>query len=512
MQFVLPIFRKLQNILHTRPAGRYGLLLAVLLGLQSMLVGCDNQPDAAAKQALPYQGQTIRLAVPQGWGFKEQWEIQLQEWSARTGAQAELIETNMQDGLGPLLKAGDLPQLIIFPWTRRGELLAEKQLQALPADALIESQLDWSDLFQGLREKQGQSERGPTLVPLSAPVLVCYYRADLLEKAGLKPPDTWADYQLLLDQLGTWAPGLKAAEPWSPESRATMFLARALPYVKHSGHYSTFFDIETGAPFINTPGFVKALEETQAALKKLPPEVFQYDPVTCLNLVISGEAALAIGVETGPASTPLNWGATVPLAGTKTKKTPRADSVAIGFCSLPGSREVYNPTLSTWVVEENSPINYATLTGFAGLCAGVPQGTTPEQSMAALNLLSSLLLDSGSTFPTNSRSLCRESQTPDAATWVGQELSASESGKYVAVAAKCLRDRQQVGELPVVGHVEFRAALTDGLTAAIEQGRSPSETLTGIAGEWQKILKKIGPEKVLSSYRSALGLSKLEEL
>ncbi len=511
MQFVLSIFCKLPRIQNNRSRGQFWGL-AAHLGLLLMLAGCDEQPHTPANQALPYQGQTIRVVVPQGWGFKEHWDIQLQEWSARTGARAELIETQMQDGSGPLLKSGEAPQLIIFPWTRRGELLAEKQLQALPSDALIESQLDWNDLFQGLRERQGQAEAGPTLVPLGAPVLVCYYRLDLLEKAGLKPPETWADYQALLDQLGTWAPGLKAAEPWSPEFRATMFLARALPYVKHSGHYSTFFDIEQGAPFIASPGFVRALEETQAAIKKLPSEVFQYDPVTCRNLVISGEAALAIGLETGPAANSLNWGATVPPPGAKPQKIQRASKVAIGFCRLPGTREVYNPTLNAWSAEEKSAINHVTLTGFAGLCAGVPRGTSPEQSMAAMNLLSSLLLDSSSTFPPNCRSLCRESQTPDAAIWAGQDLSASESGKYIAVAAKSLRDRQQVGELPVIGHVEFRAALTKGLTAALEQGKSPTETLTGVADEWRKILKQIGSDKVLTSYRSALGLSKLEEL
>lgn len=511
MQFVLPLYRQ-QSPNPKRRVSRVCSVLPVVLVLLLTIVGCPRQPDQSTPQSLPYQGQSIRVAVPRGWGFKEVWDLQFEDWSARTGARAELIETEMQDDAGPLWKSDNPPQLIIFPWTRRGELLAGKQLQALPADSLNQTQLDWNDLFQGLREKQGQAESGPTLVPIGSPVLVCYYRADLLEKAGLQPPETWADYQTLLDQLQTWAPGLKAAEPWSQQFRATMFLARALPYVKHSGHYSIFFDIEDGTPFINTPGFQRALEATQTALRKLPREVFQYDPVTCRNLVMTGEAALAIGLETGPAMAPLNLGATLPQLADKSKTVKRAGSIAIGFCRLPGTSEVYNPTLDDWVAADTGTSNQVTLTGFAGLCAGIPSGTSAAQSAAALNLLSSVLLNSDAAFPASSRSLCRESQTPDAATWVGKDLSASEAGKYVAVTAKSLRDRQQVSELPVLGHVQFRAALTGGLTEVLEHGKPPAEGLADIATKWQEILKKVGVEQVLASYRSALGLTKLEEL
>lgn len=510
MPFVLHLYRQLSSN-PKRRINRVWSVLPFILVFLTAIVGCPQQPDQSAPQTLPYQGQSVRVAVPLGWGFKEVWELPFEDWSARTGAKAELIETDMQDNAGPLLKGDSPPQLIIVPWTRRGELLAEHQLQSLPADSLTETQLDWSDLFQGLREKQGQAESGPTFVPLGSPVLVCYYRADLLEKAGLQPPKTWEDYQTLLDQLQTWAPGLTAAEPWSPQFRATMFLARALPYVKHTGHYSIFFDIENGTPFINTPGFQRALETTQAAIKKLPPKVLQYNPVDCRNLILTGEAALAIGLETGPAISPLNLGATLPQGAAKSKPLKRGASIAVGFCRLPGTNEVYNPTLNAWVAAESGSSNQVTLTGFGGLCAAIPSGTSPAQTAAALNLLSSILLNSDSAFPASSRSLCRESQTPDASTWVGNDLSASEAGKYIAVTAKSLRDRQQVSELPVLGHVEFRAALTEGVTAVLEQGKTPSEALADIAAKWQAILKEIGVEQVLASYRSALGLTKLEE-
>ncbi len=476
------------------------------------LAGCNPPADDKAQNALPYLGQEIRVAVPAGWGFKVLWEAQLEEWAARTGAKPELVEVDMTDGSGPLLKAEGAPQLIILPWTRRGELLVNRQLSALPPDALVESKLSWDDLFHGLRERQAQIDTGPGLIPISSPVLVCYYRSDLLEKAGLKPPQTWDDYQTLLDQLETWAPGLTAAEPWSPEFRATMFLARAIPYVKSSGQYSIFFNVEDGAPFIASPGFVKGLEGAQAALKKLSPDVLKLDPVACRNLVVGGKAALAIGLENGPVAGGFNLAATTPPAEKTVAAVQRADAVAIGFCRLPGAAQAFDTTSNEWLPVDNQAANFVTLTGFAGLCAAVPTGTKPEQASAALNLLAALLLDEGTAFPPGAKSLCRESQTLDAASWTGKDLSAAEAGKYVGVVGQSLRDRQQASELPVPGHVEFRAALTKGLTSCLESGQPPAEALTAVAAEWQEILKKIGAADVLSSYRSALGLSRRESL
>ena len=484
--------------------------LCLVIGCLVCLAGCPNPAGDPASNALPFQGQTIRLVVPQGWGFKDLWEDQLVEWGARTGAKAELTEASMTDTAGPLLKPGSLPQLIIFPWTRRGELLAGKQVQVLPAD-LLEANLEWDQLFQGLREKQAEIDIGPALVPISSPVLVCYYRADLLEKAGLQPPETWAEYQLLLDNIGTWAPGLTAVEPWSPEFRTTMFLARAIPLVKPAGHYSVYFNVENGEPQIATPGFVKALEQTRAALKQLAPESLSSDPVACRNLLISGEAALAIGLESGPATAGLTTGATSPPPGKPEPPVERADAIAIGFCRLPGSREIFSTTLNDWAPTENQAPNFVTLTGFSGLCAGIPSGTSAEQAGAALNLLKTLLLDESTPFPPGARSPCWESQAQDAAAWTGKQLSGAEAGKYLAETAKSLRSRQQISELPVLGHAEFRAALTAGLTACLEKNQPPLEALQGVATEWQALLKKLGPTPVLSSYRSALGLSQRAE-
>jgi multiple sugar transport system substrate-binding protein len=494
---------------------RHACQIAIAFWCSGLLIlaGCSSQKEAQ-EEARPFQDVTIRVSVPRGWQFPNSWDVHLEEWSVRTGAKVELTEQDTSDLTRPLLPPTEPPHLILFPWSRRGELLAARQLQPFPPSALEESQLNWSDYLQGLREKQASTEGGGFLIPISSPILTCYYRADLLEKAGLKPPESWQDYQKLLDQLGDWAPGLTAAEPWSPEFRATMFLARAVSVVKSPGQLTVFFDVDDGKPYIAAPGFVKSLEQVQAAVAKMPPEVLTYDPITCRNLVVAGKAALAIGLENGPLHLPLALNAASPRQEANPAELTRAEKISIGISRLPGAEQVYNSTFETW--ESYAPTaSHVSYTGFAGLCAGIPRlGTAdkPVQTEAALNLLASLLHEADSTFPAGSRSLVRESDVTNAGAWGGTELTAEEAGSYMASVARGLRDRQQVSELPVVGHAQFRDALTKGLTATLENNVPPSESLKQVSAAWQEIMQKVGRDEVLKSYRRALGLSERQQL
>jgi hypothetical protein len=71
-----------------------------------------------------------------------------------------------------------------------------------------------------------------------------------------------------------------------------------------------------------------------------------------------------------------------------------------------------------------------------------------------------------------------------------------------------LRDPRQVVELPVVRQRDFRAALAAGLTSALEGRSTPEEGLKNAAESWKGLVKEIGAERVKSSYRAALGLSR----
>ncbi|MGE3315856.1 MAG: ABC transporter substrate-binding protein [Planctomycetaceae bacterium] len=470
--------------------------------------GCPKVEEKPAAVTKPFSGTTIVVAAPAGYQFAANWRILLDEWSEQTGATAEVREYPAGPADQPIdqLLAPEVPNslkdadLLIFSPTEFGELGGAKRLMTLvPEQKPVLERIHWIDLFQGLRENGASLQRFPTVVPLASPVLVLYYRRDLLEKAGLKPPRTWEDYQKLLDTLDKWAPGLTAVEPWSENFRATMFLARAVNWVKHPENYSVFFNIDDGAPLIDSPGFVRALEATLAAVARMPKEVRDYSPADCRKEIFAGKAALATCYERGP-------------AGGQVEALTRKEGIQVGVVRLPGTVQIYNRSTNSWNAPRDEQVNHVTLTGFAGMCGGVASASPSVEAQAAWSLLATLAIDRyESAFSEMPRSPTRKSHTGRPEAWSGPELVADEPLQYLDAVADSLQDHRLVVELPVVGARQFRQALTVGIGKALADPGDPRKRLQEIAAEWNAIVEKVGAKRVANSYRRVLGLPPLTD-
>jgi multiple sugar transport system substrate-binding protein len=472
------------------------------------LVGCFGDGTTPGKEEgteLPYSGQTVRISAPAGLGFPREWEGPLREWQAQTGAQAELTEYDPTGDAQPVeqFSKTDSRTLVVFPLERVGDLIAADVFTPLSESIRDDLEgVNWLDLFAGLRDGLAAPRRRPTLVPLSCPVLVCYYRRDLLEQSGLAPPQTWDDYQKLLDGLETWAPGQTALEPWGPEFRGTMFLARSAAFAKHPGHYSFFFDIETGNPLIDSPGFVRGLDVARRAWDKLSPDSRELSPADCRNRILQGKAALAIGLE------PEN-SADASAADPATNGENATDGPPpIGVCRLPGSRESYNPTRKAWETVPDKGVNHVTLVGFAGLACAASAHRSAAEIDAAWNAISRIgSRGFASGFPPSARGLCRESQAASGLGSPGAGLPGDGAAAYRDAVAQSLRDARQVVELPVLRHADFRAALADALLPVLEGRETSEESLKKAAGAWTRLIEEIGAPTLRDNYRAALGLS-----
>jgi multiple sugar transport system substrate-binding protein len=273
-----------------------------------------------------------------------------------------------------------------------------------------------------------------------------------------------------------------------------MFLARAVAYAKHPANYSLFFDITTGEPLIDGPGFVRALTEAQASLPQMPPEVLSYSAADCRREIVEGRAAMAIGYETAPAAMPKS----------EIGQVQRPESMVIGCCRLPGSREVHNLVTSKW--ENRDEANTVTLAGFDGLCAGVSSHSSQAEQAAAWNFLATLAHDVNA-LPGGSKSPCREEHLTDPVPWVGAELSIAEGFEYLEAVAESLRDQDVVAELPVPARERFKGALAGGITRAFRSEETPEKALAGVAAEWKTLTEEAGQPGFTDLYRKALGLS-----
>ncbi len=476
------------------------------------LPGCPGSTQQASTSTLT--GQKVILAAPEKFKFRDSLEVSLNDWSAETGATVSVEEVNWEEKSDPLaaIDANEATaKVVVFPLTHMADVLAQQRLAPVPVEERVteaesaangnRASLDWEELLPGLRERVGTPGKVATVLPVCAPVLVLYYRADLLEQHGLKPPATWDEYRTLLESLGTWAPGLTAVEPWNEEFRATMFLARAASLASHPANYSLFFDVDNAYPLIDGPAFTRALGEMQKSRPLLAKDCLKYSPWDCRAEILAGRAAMAITLESS------ENGVRLPFGPGGEGKAARKDGITLGFTPLPGSLEAFNPSRNDW--ETLVAPQQVTLTGFAGLAVGVRKGEEPS-TIAAWNLVARLWgTDLGATHPEGTVSFFRESQLADAQRWVGRELKGSEPGAYASAVSTSLRDARVVLELPVLHRDEFRAALTRGLTAFLESPGEPREALTKVATEWSALIEKVGADKIRDSYRHSLGLAPL---
>lgn len=456
--------------------------------------GCDsNSGNTPASPAV----NSISISVPQGRGFGETWEAILNEWTARTGVSHSLSEIDPAASLGQPLSAN----LNLIPLTSAVEYAAKGQLKAIPSLATEENGLDWQGLFQGLREKACSLSGERTLIPLSSPTLVLYYRADLLAKADRKPPETWDDYLKLLQDLPQWAPDLNAVEPWKADWAATMYLARAACFAKHPDHTAFLFDLESGDTMFDSAGFQKAWDVNREILKLLSPTVKDLTPYDCRREILEGRSALAVSLE-APSFSRSNSADLDALATVK-----RAADIQLGFIELPGSTESFNPTLRSWEVPRESPVHRVALTGFDGLCAVVSPDLTEEAALLAWNMLQTLTLDEDALLPPGIPSPVRESDLSRPETFAGPALEPVERGEYLATVGRSLRNRQLVLEMPVLGREKFLATLSDAVHQGLAQPDLAGPDFTsGVAKKWGEIQRQIGVDPFRDSCRISHGL------
>lgn len=472
----------------------------------ALLAGCEPTPtedDGSPGRSVSIAGKTVPIRVPEGFGFETTWRPFLDEWQARTGAKAEFA-------------AGNGPGLVVFPAPALADLADRGILAPIPDTE--RQHVGWPNILAGFRDRILAPGGRPLALPLSLPVLACYYRADLLARAGLEPPRTWEDYDRLVATCPEWAPGLAAIEPRAPQWTVTLLLARSAAYVRHPESLSTLFDISSGEPLIHEPAYVRALGEWLRLGPQLDPAASHSNPARCRQLLLEGRVALAIAAEPGRGPVPFPFGpsATEKPADADSERTAkdvdrsRPEGAKIGCVPLPGAKESYNRSTRRWDAAPAGPIPHPPLAGFAGLCAGISADTPADVAPAAWNLLGLLLsADAPAPFPPGTRTACFATDSAAALGWLAPGLHDDETGSVLAAILESGNDPLLVPDLAVVGRDEFRAALEKSIAAAVEGKSTAEQALRAASDDWSVIARRLGSDRVRDAARRSAGLAPL---
>jgi len=455
---------------------RIGVLL-----LTVVLYGCPKGQDDAPTAPDDAAGLRVSVAVPAGYEIDEDWELAISEWESETNATAEIVE--VEDEVGSETPP-ESTTLLIAPMRTVGQLVVEGWPGVAPEEVAESS--EWRDLLGGCRELSIVGGR-PTFLPLDCPVLAVYFRSDLLTAAGLAPPETWSDYQRLLETLGEWAPGLSAVEPQAGDSLSALYLARAAGYALHPDNYSFVLDVESGAPLIAEPPFAAALDALAAVQPFLDPASETMRPAECFRAVVEGRAAMGIGFPATDAS--------------------RASDVAVGVCKMPGAERIFHRGIGDW---EDAPQggHHVTTAGFAGFIACV--AATAESPAVHWDLLASINEQSGGLERRfGHRGVCHVSALADAQPSRGLEFG--EWREFLDVVAATFAETRVIHDLPLPERAQFEQPLIEAIRS-VQNGSETSEAaLAKASGEWSNLIEKLGRRRVLNTYRQCVGLSPLPE-
>jgi len=421
------------------------------------------------------------------------------EWNAQTGSELQVESiTEVQLGQGDPLAADAL----VCPSWQLGPLAEQGLLAPIPASLLQANAGDWSDVFELLRRSEATWVGEPLAVPFGSPVFVCYYRADLLEKLGRRPPETWAEYQELAELLADRrnlgaaappddAPWFGSVEPLGPGWAAPVLLARSAPYAKHRDNYSTLFDVRTMRPLVAGPPFVRALEELVAAAKLGSPEQLQYDPADARAAFWQGRCGMALTWPTGaPGGVPGEV----------------ARDVRVGFVELPGSTKVFNVRKQSWEARAEDEDPHVPLLGAAGRIGVVSRKSAhPEAAFELLFWLSGKQFSPRVSAVSPATTLFRRSHLGAPRAWVEKPIPPAAAGQYAAMAERAFGRGEWLFALRIPGRAEYLAALDEAVRRAVRGVQSPAEALQQAATRWQEITDRLGRERQKTAYLHSLG-------
>jgi len=423
------------------------------------------------------------------------------EWRSRTEDEITIKQITWKQAAEAKRLPGDL---IVYSAGQVGELVEAGLIAPISNRTLENDAFALRDIYKQVRLYEMKWGDKVYALPLGSPQLVLVYRSDIFAKLGLKPPQTWSEYDALAkrlakrEELGDLAPTADApwrgaAQPLSPGYAGQFLLARSASYAAHKEQVSPLLEISTLKPLISRPPYVRALTEMTAAH-------VQEDEQGKLRQLTPGEAYQEVAL--GRCAMAITWPtAAVMLDAPEGKLKP------LGFAQLPGAPDVYDFNDKKWGIRADDDDPHVPLLAVSGLMVSVTS-TSGEQeaaeNMAAWLASAEASARIGPASPNTT--LFRIAQEPNAVQWMGP---IGENGKqeYVATLHQIQDLPQRSLGIRLPGRQDYLAALDQAVVDALEGKKSPADALAQAAAHWEKVTEQRGLEAQRAALERSLGLN-----
>ncbi len=240
-----------------------------------------------------YKGTTLRLFVPVNPSHTTIKNV-LPEFEKLTGMKVnyeELPEANAREKLTVEFTAGSSTIDVFVSSLHQERLLFAKNGWYTPLDEYLNSptltapDYDWNDFFQGAKDIA--SVNGKLIgTPENMDTNITYYRKDLFDAAGLKPPQNMDEMEAAAKKLHN----PPTVYGFVARGQKTQNATQIDPYFRNFG--GGYFD-KSGQPIMNSEGDIKAVDYYASLLKKYgPPGVTNFNWPEASALFQQGRVAI----------------------------------------------------------------------------------------------------------------------------------------------------------------------------------------------------------------------------
>jgi multiple sugar transport system substrate-binding protein len=479
------------------------------------VVTVEVAEEAPAK---PYEGVEINIITFTGPQIAEPLQRRGPDFTELTGATVNVIIVPFSDLYQKILTdmatgTNSFDGFVFAPqWMV--DYIVPGYLEDLTPRIEADPDIEWDDVAPFFRDFSATYEGRIYTIPLDGDFHMVYYRTDLLEEAGLEPPQTWDDY---LEIAATFH-GQDLNGDGDPDYGSCISKARAqqsywwitsiaAPMIQTQGtSQGAFFDTETMEPLVDNEAFAKALDIYNETSQYGPPDELNLNVGDTRGLFTSGRCALS-----------LDWGDIGTLA-----IDPETSVVQdkVGAIITPGSTEVLDRETGELVPcdEDTCPyaidgVNHAPFASFGGWSGGINAGADDTVKDAVYDFFSYMSQPAQAnvdvTIGATGYNPYRTSQFLNRQAWVEAGMSPEAASNYLGAIEKSLASPNMVLDLRIPQNQRYQQVVLDTALAQFAAGEiTRDEAIQQIYDGWQEITDELGREDQLAAYRGSLGVAR----
>ncbi|HEY3085025.1 MAG TPA: extracellular solute-binding protein [Candidatus Dormibacteraeota bacterium] len=489
--------------------------LVMLVGV-GLIAACGGGSNTSSSQK--FSGVTVRVVTFTGPQIAEPLQRRAPDFSRATGARVEIITVPFSDLYQKLLtdfatKTNSYDATVFDPqWM--GDYVPQGYLEDLTDRVKNDSSLQWNDIAPFFRDFSATFKGKVYTIPLDGDFQMVYYRKDLLQKDGLKAPETWQDYIDIAKHFqGKDLNGDGKADYGSclAMKRAAQsywaWISVAGAYLQSQGtKQGAFFSTTDMQPLTNNPAAAAALNVYKQLSKIGPPTQLNDDVGNSRGLFITGRCALS-----------LDWGDIGTLAIDKAQSKVEGK---VGAVILPGSKQVLDrstgqladctPTLCPYAV---NGVNHAPFAAFGGWSGAINHASSAKVKDAAFAFLSFMSAPAQSnqdvTIGKTGFNPYRTSQFSSLDEWTKAGMSTQAANDYLSAIKTSLQSPNMVLDLRIPQSAYYEQTSLDTALAQFLAGElNTSQTMAQITSQWNKKTDEVGRPSQLDAYTASLSVTR----